>query len=202
MPFTTFVAGDVLTAARLNTDLRNQVVTPFATTSARDSAITAPVAGMVCVTTDTNTVWTYSGSAWVQSVQNGAWTAWTPTLQQAGVVSATVTHAVYARWGRLIIVNFRLSVTGTGAATNAVQVSLPVTSARATSIIGTGVVYDASVGLSYTGNVALTSTTALQFEGQGQGVSPSTLGATGSAFTAALATGDVISASLTYEAAS
>jgi len=46
MPFTTFVAGDVLTAARLNTDLRNQVVTPFATTAARDSAITAPVVGM------------------------------------------------------------------------------------------------------------------------------------------------------------
>jgi hypothetical protein len=46
MPFTTFVAGDVLTAARLNTDLRNQVVTPFASTSALASAITAPVVGM------------------------------------------------------------------------------------------------------------------------------------------------------------
>jgi hypothetical protein len=42
----------------------------------------------------------------------------------------------------------------------------------------------------------------LQFEGQGGGVSPNSLGSTGSYFTAALAANDVITATITYEAAS
>ena len=202
MPYTTSVAGTTITASWANANVRDQVVTPFSSTTARDSAITAPVAGMVCVTTDTNTVWTYSGSAWVQSVPNGAWTTWTPTLQQAGVVTATVTHAVYGRWGRLIIATYRLTVTGAGTANNAVQVILPVTAARAQGSLGVGTIFDASVGLIYTGSAVLTSTTAQQFEGHGGGVSVNSLGATGSYFTAALAAGDVVTATITYEAAS
>ena len=64
------------------------------------------------------------------SGEGGAWTTWTPTLTQSGTVTATVTSAVYGRWGRLIVGQFRLSVTGTGTGSNAVTVSLPVTSAR------------------------------------------------------------------------
>lgn len=47
MAYTTFTAGAVLTAAQLNANLRDQVVTPFATTGARDAAITSPVKGML-----------------------------------------------------------------------------------------------------------------------------------------------------------
>jgi hypothetical protein len=151
------------------------------------------VTGEAIVASDINTYLTGEG---------GAWTTWTPTLQQAGVVTATVTHAVYGRWGRLIIASFRLTATGAGSANFAVQVSLPVTAARSAGVLGTGVIFDTSATLSYTGNAVLSSTTALQFEGQGGGVSPNTLGSTGSYFTAALAAGDVVTATITYEAAS
>ena len=40
----------------------------FATASARSSAITAPSEGMITYLTDSNTLWYYSGTAWVQIV--------------------------------------------------------------------------------------------------------------------------------------
>jgi hypothetical protein len=134
--------------------------------------------------------------------EGGAWTTWTPTLQQAGVVTATVNHAVFGRWGRLIMASFRLTATGAGSANIAVQVSLPVTAARAVGSLGSGVIFDLSAGLLYSGTPILASTTGLQFEGHGAGVSPNSLGSTGSYFTAALAAGDVVTATITYEAAS
>jgi hypothetical protein len=134
--------------------------------------------------------------------EGGAWTTWTPTLTQSGTVTATVTSAVYGRWGRLIVGQFRLSVTGSGTGSNAVTVSLPVTSARTSVPVGSGGIYDVSAVLNYTGNVSLNTTTTLGFEPQGVGVSANLLGATGSGFTAALASGDIIQAFFVYEAAS
>lgn len=49
MPYTTNVAGTVITAAWANSNIRDQVVTPFASTGARDSAITSPVSGMLAM---------------------------------------------------------------------------------------------------------------------------------------------------------
>jgi len=151
----------------------------------------------------------WSGAALTESDINqylmgegGAWTTWTPTLTQSGTVTATVTSAVYGRWGRLIVGQFRLSVTGSGTGSNAVTVSLPVTSARTGVPVGSGGVYDLSAVLNYTGNVSLNTTTTLGFEPQGVGVSPNPLGATGSGFTAALAAGDIVQAFFVYEAAS
>jgi len=134
--------------------------------------------------------------------EGGAWTTWTPAITQSGAVTATVTHAVYGRWGRLIIASYRLSVTGSGTGSNAITVSLPVNAARSSGIIGTGVIFDNSAALSYTGNTALLTVSTHGFEGQGGGVSPNSLGATGSYFTAALASSDIIAASIMYEAAS
>ena len=132
--------------------------------------------------------------------EGGAWTTWTPTLTQSGAVTVTVTHAVYGRWGRLIIVNFRLAVTGTGTAANAVTVSLPVTAARANMMVGSGTVFDTSAGLSYSGAVFLPSTTTMDFRQHGSGTTiDNRLGVAG--FTAALASGDVIDGFLMYEAA-
>jgi hypothetical protein len=149
------------------------------------------VAGDVVTAADTNTY---------LSGEGGAWTAWTPTVTQLGAVSVTVTSAVYGRWGRMIVGHLRLSVTGTGTAANAVTVSLPVTSARASVPVGSGGVYDVSATLNYTGNVSLSSTTAFVFEPQGLGVSANPIGVAG--FTAALAAGDIIQAFFQYEAAS
>lgn len=62
--FTTFVAGNVLTAAQVNTYLMEQAVTVFADATARDAAITSPSEGQVCYLADTNYLQIYDGSAW------------------------------------------------------------------------------------------------------------------------------------------
>lgn len=65
MPYTTVVAGTTITASWGNTNVRDQVVTPFANSSARSSAISSPVAGMVSYLTGTKQIEPYDGSAWV-----------------------------------------------------------------------------------------------------------------------------------------
>ena len=133
--------------------------------------------------------------------EGGAWTTWTPAITQSGSVTATVTHAVYGRWGRLIIANFRLAVTGSGTGANAVTVTLPVNAARANMVVGTGGVFDSSATLGYSGTVFLPSASSMDYRQHGTGTATDNrLGIAG--FTAGLASGDVVDAFLMYEAAS
>jgi len=62
--FKTFATGDVLTAADTNGYLMQGVLV-FATAAARDAAITSPQAGQTAYLKDSNTIVSYSGSAWV-----------------------------------------------------------------------------------------------------------------------------------------
>jgi hypothetical protein len=64
--FKTFVTGEVLTAGDVNGYLM-QGINVFATTTARDAAITAPAEGQFAFTKDTNSLWYYDGAAWVAS---------------------------------------------------------------------------------------------------------------------------------------
>lgn len=64
--YSTVVAGTTITSSWGNTYVRDQVVSQFASASARDSAITSPVAGMVCYTADTDSLWRYSGTKWLR----------------------------------------------------------------------------------------------------------------------------------------
>jgi len=64
-----FVAGDVLTAAQVNTFLQDQVICRFATTAARDAAFGGAgeptlAEGMFAYIDADNTVYYYTGSAW------------------------------------------------------------------------------------------------------------------------------------------
>ena len=68
--FKTFVTGEVLTAADTNGYLM-QGINVFATTAARDAAITAPAEGQFAFTKDTNSLWYYDGAAWVASGATG-----------------------------------------------------------------------------------------------------------------------------------
>ena len=68
--FKTFVTGEVLTAADTNGYLM-QGINVFATTAARDAAITAPAEGQFAFTKDTNGLWYYDGAAWVASGATG-----------------------------------------------------------------------------------------------------------------------------------
>jgi hypothetical protein len=65
--YKSFTAGAVLTASDVNNYLMEQGVMYFATTAARDSAISSPEDGMVAYigSNDANEgLWTYNGSAW------------------------------------------------------------------------------------------------------------------------------------------
>jgi len=63
--FRTFVDGDYLTAAQVNTYLMQQAVMVFADASARSTAIAAPSEGMVTYLTGTDALEVYDGSSWV-----------------------------------------------------------------------------------------------------------------------------------------
>ena len=66
--FKTFAVGEVLTANNVNTYLMQQTVMVFASAAARTSAISSPSEGMVSYLTDSNSLWYYNGSAWVEVV--------------------------------------------------------------------------------------------------------------------------------------
>ena len=68
--FKTFVTGEVLTSGDVNGYLM-QGINVFATTAARDAAITAPAEGQFAFTKDTNSLWYYDGAAWVASGATG-----------------------------------------------------------------------------------------------------------------------------------
>ena len=130
-----------------------------------------------------------------------AWNTWTPTVTQTGSVTVTVTRATYFRAGRLIEFHATLAVTGSGTGSSQVLMSLPVTAASSGHAInGSGYITDTSASLNYSGFAYLSSTTAVGLSPAGSGVGFGLLGFVG--FTAALASGDGIHISGTYQAAS
>ena len=74
MPFKVFAVNEILTAADVNDFFAEQVISTFAGTAARGSAIGTPVAGQFAFLTDTNTLTFYNGtaSAWEEFTSGGA----------------------------------------------------------------------------------------------------------------------------------
>lgn len=112
MAYKVFSNGNALNASELNTYLMNQSVMVFASTTARDAAITAPTEGMLIWLEDSNKYVYYTGSAWADllpvvptqvagknKIINGAFDFW-----QRGT-SFTATGGVYTsdRWKANII---------------------------------------------------------------------------------------------------
>lgn len=64
MPFKTFTAGEILTAADVNTQIMGQQITVFADSGARGSAITSPSEGQFAFLKDTDTLTFFDGSDW------------------------------------------------------------------------------------------------------------------------------------------
>jgi hypothetical protein len=89
--FKTFVSGDVLTAADTNGYLMQGVLV-FATTTARDAAITSPQEGQFAFTKDADSLFYYDGSSWVASSLAADITGVTAgTAISGGGTSGTVT---------------------------------------------------------------------------------------------------------------
>jgi hypothetical protein len=126
------------------------------------------------------------------------WTSYTPTLTQNATVTKTVTYAKYQRVGRTIFFIVELLVTGTGTASNAIIVGLPVTAASANKIIGSGIVFDTSATALYKGLVNLLSTTTVALYWTGD-TTVSSIGVVG--MSAGLAVNDQVQLSGFYEAA-
>lgn len=132
-------------------------------------------------------------------VPMNAWETYAPTLTQSGTVTHTVTQARFVRVGRIIHVDVRLVVTGSGTASNAVTITLPVTAARANAMCGAGLVFDASATANHRATVETRTTTTVHLNPTAV-TTADVLGVAG--FTAGLASSDVVAFCATYEAAS
>jgi hypothetical protein len=129
----------------------------------------------------------------------GTWTTYTPVLNQDGTRTATVTYAAYSQINDLCIVTVDLECTQAGSAGNSITVSLPVTISTPghnpdALSIGTGLFFD----LSATDVIVLTAIRATNTTvGFVTDASTSTSGL-GTTPSLALASGDVISFTLSY----
>lgn len=197
-----FTAGAILTAADLEDYCENQSVLRFASAAARDAALTTvKVEGMMAYLVDLNVMTVYSGSAWSTiGPVHGAWTDYTPTLTQSGSVAYTKTRSAYRRFGREITYQFILTCTGTGTGSNVVTVSVPFNILVVSEVgpIGAWQIYDTSAALTYQGQAVAAAAGTIKGTTPG-GSLTSFQGLAGSAFSAALAAGDVVSGTIVYE---
>jgi hypothetical protein len=99
MPRKVFVAGEILTAADVNTNLMDQAVMSFAGTAARGSAIPSPVEGMVTYLNDADRLEVYT-NAWkpvggvlqvVSTVKTNTFTTSSGTFTDVTDLSVTIT---------------------------------------------------------------------------------------------------------------
>jgi len=65
--YRTFSAGEVLTAANVQTYLQDQVISVFANEAAANAALAAPAEGQFRILNDTDSFQRYTGSAWVDA---------------------------------------------------------------------------------------------------------------------------------------
>lgn len=70
MAYETITTGQLITATKLQ-EFQNGVVNVFASSTARDAAITSPTEGMFAYLSDTNALTYYTGSSWAEYVGEG-----------------------------------------------------------------------------------------------------------------------------------
>ena len=104
-----WVAAEEVTAANMNQYLQDQVTMRFASTAARDAAfggVGEPVLaeGMFAYTSDTNTLWFYTGSAWeVATIKPSLVDAKGDLL--AGTAADTVDRLAVGTNGQVLVAN-------------------------------------------------------------------------------------------------
>jgi len=160
-----FIAGAVLTAADTNGYLASQTNMVFATAAARDAAITSPQEGMIAVLKDSDGVFMYNGTAWIQDSGIAVYTTYAPTLSGWTIGNGTLT-SYYRVLGKTVHYYGRLEVGSTttvgGASTN-FTVTLPETSrfGIASFQMGVGQFRDTSAGINVMAQTVMLSTTTM-----------------------------------------
>jgi hypothetical protein len=193
--FKSFTAGAVLTASDMNNYLMEQSVMSFATTDARNTALSSPEEGMVAVITGSDLVTIYTGSTWVEYGRYGAWLSYTPTWTNLTVGNGTVV-ANYVRVGSMVTYAGKITVGSTTSISGFVLVSLPITAQD--SFMDGSARYSDDGTRSYVGSVSISAS------GTTLGFTHSESGGFGSwnatnPFT--IAANDLISWNITYQAA-
>jgi hypothetical protein len=157
-----FVAGAILTATQVDTIMRQTVMT-FASTAARDSALSGVLGeGMVTYQLDANTLTYYNGSAWV--ILSEPPQTWNVTnLVQSGSVSCTTTVGWFQRCNGVVTARVAVNVTGSGTTGNNISLSLPFTAPNTRSIGGNFEYVDLSSSTRYSGSVVGGTTSAVAF---------------------------------------
>jgi hypothetical protein len=102
------------------------IIRTFANTAERTAAIPSPTEGMTTYQLDTNFIDTYSGTAWVPTVSNNAWTSYTPTLSAvAGTLTSASASGRFKLVGKVCHVTIRVQITNNGTAAGALRATLP-----------------------------------------------------------------------------
>jgi hypothetical protein len=98
----TWATDDVLTAVDLNGYLADQVTMVFASEAGRTAGIASPSEGMVTYLSDSNSLWHYSGAAWVNiptaavgTANNSLKIAGSTVFVQAGTPTALATNDLW-----------------------------------------------------------------------------------------------------------
>jgi hypothetical protein len=104
--------------------------------------------------TDTEIDYLWTGSAWVPEKYMGAWTAYTPTIDQGVTtnITKTVTQSEYKQEGSTLTWQFYIVVTGAGTAGSIVTLTLPVAAAAGAAEVkaaGNGQIFDSSAATRY-----------------------------------------------------
>jgi hypothetical protein len=85
-----FTNGSVLNASEMNEYLMNQSVITFSNSTARGSAITTPVEGMITYLEDTQTYESWDGAAWINLVSSSSGIDFITAQDFTGVTSVSL----------------------------------------------------------------------------------------------------------------
>jgi hypothetical protein len=151
--YTTLVTGTTITASWANANVRDQVVTPFASAAARTSAITSPVEGMVSYLNDVNTLEVYDGSSWLNVVIGSLTGAnYTPTFANVTLGTGGTKYGRYLAFGKLCVGVGGFTLGTGGVLTGTLTMTLPFTAGTVgADWIFAGRGYDASATVGVSG---------------------------------------------------
>lgn len=128
----------------------------------------------------------------------GALASYTPVVTQSNTPTISSEYAAYMKIGRKTDIFLSIGITSAGTANNAVLCTFPAAIGTIANFrsVGTAAIFDASASIWYTGVALWNSATTFKIQANADAAA-SPLGATGADFTAALASGDLLVASLT-----